>query len=1362
MNCNKACTLPALCREEPLSGAHVNAYRTCLANLRNSRTRASLFLAATLFMMGAPKGATAQVSATIGSRTMTHTPAQVLDGRARLTQTYDPSKKLRLTIGLASQHPDQQRELLDQLHDKKSSLFHKFLTADEWNARFAPSVEDEQAVVDWAQSQGLTITHRYKSRLLVDVEAPVATIEKALNLTINNYQMNGQTYFGNDRDPQIPSALTNVVQSIMGMNSFIQLRPAVAGSKGTLPPRPDYVPGPAVGDLQPMFHAEGNKDKLAAAMKVSADKKARAKANTTGGPQITNGYYDPTDVYSSQAYNLNGLDSLGHCCNPTGDADSPPEASIAIASYGDVNGSDLTGFHNLYPYLAEEPYKVSIDGGYSCVGYDDNCLEVTMDTEWSEAWANSFGSEHNTARVYVYEAASFGDMADLYTAMMEQGYARVTSTSWGCEEACFGDGTATLDGIWSSMVAQGWTLIASAGDNGATGGCGDGDALIFPGSDPNFISAGGNDLSLDSNSNFVSEGAWQGATWSGACHNNYGGGTGGYSSYFATPSYQSGMGFGSRSVPDIALNAIEFQNFYFYGGMTANAGTSIVAPELAGFFAQQNAYGLAMGNACGAGGTSACAPIGNANYYIYDEGKYATAAHYPFYDITSGCNNNDITAAYGLGYYCAGNGFDQVTGWGSANMLQLAWAINWYHAAATGAPTVNFSGPATNTWYNSNQIVGWTVTDSVTNNVPGTGIAGFTQGWDSIPNDSYFAARPATGDSFFAGPQFPNGTGGCLALGASGCAGGVSQGCHTAYVRAWNNMGITSGAQAYGPLCYDTIAPTVAAAFSGTKSGSIYVSPVRVTLSATDGGSGVRSIDYQLDGGAVTAYSSPLTISQGSHTLTYYSVDVAGNDSNIGSASFSIQSPTTTKLGTSTTSTLYGDNVALTATVGDTFGVSPSGSVQFKHGSTVVGTAALSGGKAVLNISTLPVGSNSITASYPGNAYDEASSSSAVLVAIKQATTSTSVTSSKNPLPFDEPVTFTATVKPTSTATPTGSVTFKNGSATLATVGLSSGKATYTTSSLTVGSHAITAVYAGNTDYAASTSSTLTEKVSAQTTSTTLSTSLNPAPYNKAVSFTAMVKASATGTPTGSVTFKNGSTIMATVNLSSGKAVYTTSTLPVGGHTITAVYNGNADYSTSNHGLSETIEKAMTVSKLASSATTSTFDKSVTFTAEVTSTSTGTLTGTVTFKNGGSTLGTVSLSGGKAVYTTTALPVGTHSITASYSGSADFNTSTSSALTETVKQATTTTTLASSKNPSTSGQAVTFTALVKPSAGTIAGTVSFYDGSTKIGTETLSGGKATFTTNGLAAGTHSIKAIYANSTDFATSTSAALSQKVNP
>jgi subtilase family serine protease len=169
----------------------------------------------------------------------------VVNGTAKLVSHYDPSKKLRLVIAL--QPPDMagEEQLLKELHNKKSPQFHKFLTADEWNRRFAPSAQDEHAIVDWAQAQGLTVTHRYPNRLLGDLEAPSGAIEKALSITINTYQVGAVTFFSNDREPTIPANLYGIVHSIGGLDNLRVLHPA---SKGSIEPKfQDYVPGPVVG-----------------------------------------------------------------------------------------------------------------------------------------------------------------------------------------------------------------------------------------------------------------------------------------------------------------------------------------------------------------------------------------------------------------------------------------------------------------------------------------------------------------------------------------------------------------------------------------------------------------------------------------------------------------------------------------------------------------------------------------------------------------------------------------------------------------------------------------------------------------------------------------------------------------------------------------------------------------------------------------------------------------------------------------------------------------------------------------------------------------------------------------------------------
>src|SRR5436190_8464156 len=190
-----------------------------------------------------------------------------------------------------------------------------------------------------------------------------------------------------------------------------------------------------------------------------------------------------------------------------------------------------------------------------------------------------------------------------------------------------------------------------------------------------------------------------------------------------------------------------------------------------------------------------------------------------------------------------------------------------------------------------------------------------------------------------------------------------------------------------------------------------------------------------------------------------------------------------------------------------------------------------------------------------------------------------------------------------------------------------------------------------------------------------------------------------------------------------------------------------------------TLNQGSSTTTVASSANPSTLGQSVTFTASVTGGG-ATPTGTVTFKDGATTLGTGTLSGGTATFSTSALTVGSHSIAAVYGGDSNYTTSTSATLTQTVNQATTTTALSSSPNPSTLGQAVTFTASVTGAGGTPTGTVTFKDGATTLGTGTLSGGTATFSTSSLASGNHSITATYSGDTNFSSSTSPPVTQTV--
>jgi hypothetical protein len=233
-------------------------------------------------------------------------------------------------------------------------------------------------------------------------------------------------------------------------------------------------------------------------------------------------------------------------------------------------------------------------------------------------------------------------------------------------------------------------------------------------------------------------------------------------------------------------------------------------------------------------------------------------------------------------------------------------------------------------------------------------------------------------------------------------------------------------------------------------------------------------------------------------------------------------------------------------------------------------------------------------------------------------------------------------------------------------------------------------------------------------------------------------------------------------------ATATDVSLSPGTHEVLASYPGDDDHAPSQSAPIALAGPALTATTtvLGASPNPTSAGQAVTFTATVSPTPSGTPAGTMSFYNGATLLGTVAVnSGGIATLTTSSLPLGANAITATYSGNATFAGSTSSALTETVAGSaltSTTTQITASPNPATAGQQVTFTATVSPApTGTPAGTVSFYNGATLLGTGMVnSAGVATFATSNLAAGNATITAVYSGNAVFATSTSTPLNLTV--
>ena len=136
---------------------------------------------------------------------------------------------------------------------------------------------------------------------------------------------------------------------------------------------------------------------------------------------------------------------------------------------------------------------------------------------------------------------------------------------------------------------------------------------------------------------------------------------------------------------------------------------------------------------------------------------------------------------------------------------------------------------------------------------------------------------------------------------------------------------------------------------------------------------------------------------------------------------------------------------------------------------------------------------------------------------------------------------------------------------------MSGGSASFNISTLKVGTNAITAVYSGDANFGGSTSKPVKQVVSKATTTTALTSSLNPSNFGQSVTFTASVTPQFSGTVKGTVTFYDGTTALKTVAVSGGLAKFTTSTLTSGTHNIMATYNGSTSFTGSSASLTQTV-----------------------------------------------------------------------------------------------------------------------------------------------------------------------------------------------
>jgi hypothetical protein len=471
---------------------------------------------------------------------------------------------------------------------------------------------------------------------------------------------------------------------------------------------------------------------------------------------------------------------------------------------------------------------------------------------------------------------------------------------------------------------------------------------------------------------------------------------------------------------------------------------------------------------------------------------------------------------------------------------------------------------------------------------------------------------------------------------------------------------------------------------------------------------------------------------------------------------------TTVSLTSSSNPSYFGQSVTFTALAPAHGGFSPGGAIVFRNGETILGTVVLTSRHASMSTLALSGGSQSITASYSGDLHFSAITSAPLSQLVNQVASTISLTASMSPISLNQPVTYTANIASQYGGNTTGTVTFKDRSKTIAVVAVAAGQASYSISYSAAGTHLITAVYSGDASNSGSTSPVLNAYVEAGpvASKTVITTSGSPSLVGQSVTFTATITSSYGSIPDGdTVIFYDGTVVIGSSATVGGSATISTSALVAKTHAIKASYQGDASFKPSLGLVQQVVLDFVTSLIVGASPSPSAFGQPVLLTTTVTSNAPGGATGTVTFKNGTAVLGTASLSGGTATLTTTRLAAGTAAITASYNG--DLHSAKSAeAFTESVHPAVSSSSLASSMNPSPAGRIVRLTAQVNSPTTLVTGSVTFKDGATTLATVNLAGGKATYSTAVLSSGSHNITAEYNGTANILDSISPSVVQTV--
>ncbi|HKS24311.1 MAG TPA: Ig-like domain repeat protein, partial [Thermoanaerobaculia bacterium] len=264
--------------------------------------------------------------------------------------------------------------------------------------------------------------------------------------------------------------------------------------------------------------------------------------------------------------------------------------------------------------------------------------------------------------------------------------------------------------------------------------------------------------------------------------------------------------------------------------------------------------------------------------------------------------------------------------------------------------------------------------------------------------------------------------------------------------------------------------------------------------------------------------------------------------------------------------------------------------------------------------------------------------------------TATAIAQDRDTTEHNQPVTFTATVT-SANGTPTGVVAFLDGSTSLGSVPLQNGSATLTTKALDLGDHSITASYAGNNSFAASSSAALVHHVVKGNPHVTLTPSSQHPAYGDGVAFSVNV-AGSDATPTGSVSIAIDRASAGTATLMGGNATINVPLIAAGAHSVDVAYSGDAAFNSTSANSSLTVAKAATTIAIESPVNPSPAGVGVTLKVRVSAHASP--DGNVIVSRGGRAVAQGQLAGGAASVRLAPFASGDQELTASYSGNDNF------------------------------------------------------------------------------------------------------------